>query len=237
VNPIESTRAALVTGGSSAIGRAIAVRLLEEGFDVTVASSDREKIAAAAVTLGRAHAMPGDVANEPDCSSSIVAAHRERFGRLDVLVNSAGILHHGPLEELALVDWDRQLAVNVTGTFLMTKHSLPLLRASQGLIVNMASMAGKTGNPGRAAYGATKAVVISLTQALNTELERDGVRAISICPGFVDTPMAGISTVHREEMIQPADVAEIIRTTLRLSPHAHIPEIVIARTRRPTPSG
>ena len=209
--------------------------LLDEGFDVTVASSDRERIAAAAVTLGRAHAVPGDVANEPDCSS-IVAAHRERFGRLDVLVNSAGILHHGPLEELALVDWDRQLAVNVTGTFLMTKHSIPLLRDSRGLIVNMASMAGKTGNPGLAAYGATKAAVISLTQALNAELEPDGVRAISICPGFVDTPMAAISTIHRQEMIQPVDVAEIIRTTLRLSPHAHIPEVVIARTRRPTPS-
>jgi NAD(P)-dependent dehydrogenase (short-subunit alcohol dehydrogenase family) len=236
VNPVGSARAALVTGGSSGIGLAIAAMLVEEGFDVTVASSHRERIAAAAVTLGRAHAVPGDVSNEQDCSS-IVAAHRRRFGRLDVLVNSAGLLHHGPLEELALVDWDRQFAVNVTGTFLMTKHSIPLLRASRGLIVNMASIAGKDGNPGLAAYGATKAAVISLTQTLNAELEPDGVRAISICPGFVDTPMAAISTVRREEMIRPEDVAEIIRTTLRLSPHAHIPEVVIARSRRPTPSG
>ena len=235
MNPTGSGRAALVTGGSSGIGLAIARMLLEEDFEVTVASSRRERIEAAAVTLGSAHAVPGDVSNERDCST-IVAAHRERFGRLDVLVNSAGILYNGPLEELALVDWDRQFAVNVTGTFLMTKHSLALLRASRGLIVNVASIAGKDGNPGLAAYGATKAAVISLTQSLNAELEPDGVRAISICPGFVDTPMAAISTVPRTEMIQPADVAEIIRTALRLSPHAHIPDVVIERTRRPTPS-
>ena len=115
----------------------------------------------------------------------------------------------------------------------MTKRSLPLLRASAGLIVNMASIAGKDGNPGLAAYGATKAAVISLTQSLNAELEPDGVRAIAICPGFVDTPMAAVSTAPRHQMIQPVDVAEIVRTALRLSPHAHIPEVVVERIHRP----
>jgi NAD(P)-dependent dehydrogenase (short-subunit alcohol dehydrogenase family) len=229
LNPPGSGRTALVTGASSGIGLAIARMLLEEHFDVTVVSSNEERIRATAVTLGGAHAVQGDVSDERDCGR-IVAAHRERFGSLDVLVNSAGILRHGPLEQLALADWNRLFAVNVTGTFLMTKNCLALLRASRGLIVNLASIAGKGGSPGLAAYGATKAAVISLSQSLNAELEPDGVRAVAICPGFVDTPMAAIATVPRAQMIQPADVAEIVRTSLRLSPHAHVPEVVIERT-------
>lgn len=229
---LTSARAALVTGGSSGIGLTIARMLLEERYDVTIASSRQDRIHEAAVALGVAHAVQGDVSNERDCAR-IVAAHRERFERLDVLVNSAGVLHHGPLEELALVDWEHMFAVNVTGIFLMTTHCLPLLRISRGLIVNLASIAGKEGNPGLAAYGATKAAVISLTASLNAELEPDGVSATAICPGFVNTPMATISTAPRQQMIQPADVAEIVRTILRLSAHAHIPEVVIQRTRQP----
>jgi NAD(P)-dependent dehydrogenase (short-subunit alcohol dehydrogenase family) len=135
-----------------------------------------------------------------------------------VLVNSAGILHAGALEELQLTDWNCQFAVNVTGTFLMTKLALPMLRTARGLIVNLASIAGKDGNPGLAAYGATNAAVISLTQSINAELEQHGVRALAICPGFVDTPMASISTAPREQMIRPADIAEVVRLALRLSP-------------------
>ena len=176
--------------------------LLRERFDVTVASSSQERIQAAARTLRGAHAVAGDVSKERDCSR-IVAAHREHFGRLDVLVNSAGILCQGNIEDLPLADWDRQFAVNVTGTFLMTKHSLPLLRASRGLIVNLASIAGKEANPGLAAYGATKAAVISFTQSLNAEFEPHAVRALAICPGFVDTPMASIASSPRDQMIQP----------------------------------
>ncbi len=92
--------------------------------------------------------------------------------------------------------------------------------------MNRASIAGKEGNRGLAAYGATKAAVTSL----NAELEPAGVRAIAICPEFVDTPMAAIATVPREEMIQAGDVAEVVRTMLRLSRHAYIPEVVMDRT-------
>jgi NAD(P)-dependent dehydrogenase (short-subunit alcohol dehydrogenase family) len=228
MTPASLGRAALVTGGSSGIGLAIAGILLEDGFDVTIASSNRKRIEAAATELGNANAVVGDVSVERDCRR-IVAAHQGRCGRLDVLVNSAGILCQGSLEELPIADWDRQFAVNVRGTFLMARLALPLLRASHGLIVNLASIAGKAANPGLGAYGATKAAVILLTESLNAELEQDGVRAIAICPGFVDTPMASIASSPRDEMIRPADCAEIVRMALRLSRHARVPEIILER--------
>lgn len=226
----QSRGGALVTGGSSGIGLAIARMLLDEGFDVTVASSSQTKLEAAAPELEGAQLVQGDVSDERDCER-IIAAHRDRRRRLDILVNSAGILCPGSLEELPVADWDRQFAVNVRGTFLMTRLALPMLRASHGLIVNLGSIAGKEANPGLAAYGATKAAVISLTQSLNAEVAAHGVRAMALCPGFVDTPMAGISTRPREEMIRPADCAEIVRMALRLSPQARVPEVIIERAR------
>lgn len=221
-------RAALVTGASSGIGFAIARMLLEDSFDVTISSSS-QKIHAAARELAGTNAVRGDVALEPDCQR-IVDEHLERFGRLDVLVNSAGILHQARFEELPLRNWNRLFAVNVTGTFLMTKLALPALRTTRGLIVNLASIAGKEANPGLAAYGATKAAVISLTKSLNAEVEADGVRALAICPGFVDTPMASISSLGGEQMIQPADVAEVVRMALRLGATARVPEVLIEIT-------
>ena len=116
--------------------------LLEDGFNITIASSNRERVEAAATELGDAYPVVGDVSVEADCRR-IVATHQKRCGRLDVLVNSAGILRQGSLEALPVADWDRQFAVNVRGTFLMARLALPLLRASHGLIVNLASIAGK----------------------------------------------------------------------------------------------
>src|SRR2546423_264855 len=94
---------------------------------------------------------------------------------------------------------------------------------------NLASIAGTLPTPGLATYGATKAAVISLTRSLNEELDADGVRAIALCPGFVDTPMAQWSGIAGDEMIQPEDCAEVVRMLLRLSPHARIPQVVIER--------
>jgi NAD(P)-dependent dehydrogenase (short-subunit alcohol dehydrogenase family) len=221
-------RAALVTGASSGIGFAIAHMLRQESFDVTISSSS-EKIHAAARELAGTHAVQGDVALEPDCQR-IVDEHLERFGRLDVLVNSAGVLHHGRFEDLPLSDWNRMFAVNVTGTFLMTKLALTALRTARGLIVNLASIAGKEANAGLAAYGATKAAVISLTKSLNAEVAADGVRALAICPGFVDTPMASISSLDGKQMIQPTDVAEVVLMALRLGATARVPEVLIEIT-------
>ncbi len=220
-------RAALITGGSSGIGLAIARMLRDEGFDLTLASRRAERLEAAAAELG-AVAIAADVADPVACAE-LVAAHETRFGRLDLLVNSAGIGIGGLVEDLPAKHFDLQFDVNVRGLFLVTRAAIPLLRASRGWIVNLASIAGTIPSPGLATYAATKAAVISLTRSLNGELDGDGVRAIAICPGFVDTPMAEWSGLRSAEMIQPEDCAEVVRMLLRLSPNARIPQVVIER--------
>ncbi|MGD0714483.1 MAG: SDR family oxidoreductase [Gaiellaceae bacterium] len=220
-------RAALITGGSSGIGLAIARMLRDEGFALTLASRRRERVEAAAAELGAA-AVAADVANAEDCER-LVAAHRERFGRLDMLVNSAGIGIAGRVEDLPAKHFDLQVGINLRGLFLVTQAAIPLLRESRGWIVNLASIAGTITSPGLATYAATKAAVISLTRSLNEEVDADGIRAVALCPGFVDTPMAAWSGLKGEEMIQPEDCAEVVRMLLRLSPHARIPQVVIER--------
>jgi NAD(P)-dependent dehydrogenase (short-subunit alcohol dehydrogenase family) len=221
------TRAAIVTGGSSGIGRAIARMLRDEGFELTLASRRAEKVEAAAAELGAA-AVAADVGNPVECAR-LVAKHRERFGRLDVLVNSAGIGIAGTVEDLSEKQFELQVGVNLRGLFYVTQAAIPLLRESHGWIVNLASIAGTLPTPGLATYGATKAAVISLTRSLNEELDGDGVRAIAICPGFVDTPMAAWTGMTGDEMIQPEDCAEIVRMCLRLSPRARVPQVVVER--------
>jgi len=220
-------RAALVTGGSSGIGLAIASMLGDEGFDLTLVSRRPERVEAAAAKLG-AVAVAANVGDEDECAR-LVAEHRERFGRLDLLVNSAGIGIGGRVEDLSPKHLDLQLGVNLRGLFLVTQAAIPLLRESKGWIVNLASIAGTVPTPGLATYGATKAAVIALTRSLNEELDADGVRAIALCPGFVDTPMAEWSGIPPDQMIRPEDCAEVVRMLLRLSPHARIPQVVIER--------
>jgi NAD(P)-dependent dehydrogenase (short-subunit alcohol dehydrogenase family) len=221
------SRAALVTGGSSGIGFAIARMLRDEGYALTLASRTREKVEAAGAELG-ADAVAADLSSEEDCER-LVATHAARHGRLDVLVNSAGIGIAGRLEDLSAKHWDLQHAVNLRGLFLVTREALPLLKEAQGHVINIASIAGTTGVPTLGAYAASKAAVISLTHTLNAEHDRDGVRATAICPGFVDTPMAAWSHIPAERMIQPQDCAELVRALLRLSPYARVPEIVVER--------
>ena len=218
---------ALVTGGSSGIGLAIARMLRDEGFELTLASRTKAKIDTAAAELG-AHAIAADVGKEGDCIR-VVSEHKTRFGGMDVLVNSAGIGIAGTVESLQAKHIDLQLGINLRGLLLVTREAIPLLKESRGWIINLASIAGTTATPGLTVYGATKAAVIAVTRSQNAELDADGVRSIAICPGFVDTPMAEWSGLAPEEMIQPSDCAEIVRMCLRLSPHARIPQVVVER--------
>jgi NAD(P)-dependent dehydrogenase (short-subunit alcohol dehydrogenase family) len=219
--------AALVTGGSSGIGLAIARMLREGGHDVTISARTQDRLDTAAREIG-AHAIQANVAHAEDCER-LVAEHRDRFGRLDVLVNCAGVGIGRPIADLETKHWDLQFAVNVRGAFLVTREALPLLRDAGGWIVNVSSIAGTIAAPGLAAYGASKAALISLTKSLNAELEADGVRACAICPGFVDTPMAAWTGMESQEMIQPDDCAEVVRMLVNLSPKARVPQVVIER--------
>ncbi len=218
---------ALVTGGSSGIGLAIARMLRDEGFSITLASRTAEKVEAAAAELG-AHAVAADVSKAEDCTR-VVEEHVDREGGLDVLVNSAGIGIASRLEDAQLRHIDRQLAINLRGLVLVTQAAIPHLRKTKGWIVNLASIAGTQPVPVLPIYAASKAAVISLTRSLNDDLDDDGVRAIALCPGFVDTPMAEFTGMPGDEMIQPEDCAEVVRMCLRLSPRARIPQVVIER--------
>jgi len=218
---------ALVTGGSSGIGLAIARMLRDEGFELTLASRTTAKIEAAAREIG-AHAVTADMSKEEDCIR-VVAEHGDRFGGMDMLVNSAGIGIGGTVESLQTKHIDLQLNINLRGLLLVSREAIPLLKRTKGWIVNLASIAGTTPTPGLTVYGATKAAVIALTRSQNAELDGDGVRAIAICPGFVDTPMAEWSGLTPDEMITPEDCAEIVRMCLRLSPRARIPQVVVER--------
>jgi NAD(P)-dependent dehydrogenase (short-subunit alcohol dehydrogenase family) len=218
---------ALVTGGSSGIGLAIARMLRDEGYDLTLASRTREKVEAAAAELG-ALAVAADMSSEEDCVR-VVAEHKERHGGMNVLVNSAGIGIAGRVDSLQTKHIDLQLGVNLRGLLLVSREAIPLLKETRGWIVNLASIAGTGPTPGLTVYGATKAAVIALTKSQNVELDDDGVRAIAVCPGFVDTPMAQWSGIEPTHMIRPEDCAEVVRMCLRLSPQARIPQVVIER--------
>jgi NAD(P)-dependent dehydrogenase (short-subunit alcohol dehydrogenase family) len=220
-------RSALVTGGSSGIGLAIARMLHQEGFALTLAARTPERLEAAAAELG-AVAVPANVAHDEDCAR-LVAAHRDAHGGLDVLVNSAGVGIAARIADTSTKAFDLQQSVNLRGAFIVTREALPLLRERQGLVVNLASIAGTIPTPGLAAYGASKAALIALTRSLVREEAATGVRATALCPGFVDTPMAEWTGIGSEEMIRPEDCAELVRALLRLGPATRLPVLVVER--------
>ena len=220
-------RSALVTGGSSGIGLALARMLREDGYDLTLVARRPDKLATAAEEVG-ATAIPANLADADQCVR-VVAAHAERCGGMDVLVNSAGLGVGGPFADQETKRIDLQLDVNLRATMLVTRESLPYLRDARGQIVTIASIAGTMPVPGLATYAATKAALISFTGSLNREEAGNGVRATAICPAFVATPMTDWTGLPAEEMIQVADVVELVRAILALSPRARVPQIVIER--------
>lgn len=201
--------------------------LREEGYELTLVARRPDKLAAAAAEIG-AESFVANLSDEEACVSA-VAAHAERFGGLDVLVNSAGIGIGGNFATLETKKIDLQLDVNLRATLVVTREALPLLRASRGIIITLASIAGTIPVPGLSIYGASKAALISWTNSLNREEAEHGVRATALCPAFVATPMTDWTGLPAEEMIQPEDIVELTRALLRLGPRARVPEIVVER--------
>jgi NAD(P)-dependent dehydrogenase (short-subunit alcohol dehydrogenase family) len=231
-------RAALVTGGSSGIGLAIARALGRDGYSLTVSARRPEKLEQAVSELAdEGLDVQQVVANmsEDDDIRSLATTHRERYGRLDVLVNNAGIGIGGQIADAQTKRLDLQLDVNLRGVYLMTREAIPMLREAgqehgKALLLNMSSIAGKFGQPWLAAYSATKAAVVALSQATQGELQEDGVQVTAFCPGFVDTPMTDWNeAVPKERMIRPEDIVEAMRFLLRTSPHCLVPEIMFTR--------
>jgi len=232
-------RAALVTGGSSGIGLAIARALGEDGYGVTISARRPEKLEGAAEELRGAgidvHAVPANMIDE-EAVAGVVVSHGERFGRLDVLVNNAGVGIGQPMAEIATKYLDMQVGVNLRSLIISTREALPMLRDAgaehgKALIVNTASIAGKSGQPWLSVYSATKAGVVGFSQATQKEVAGQGIQVTVLCPGFVDTPMTEFvkQRVQPEEMIRPEDIAESVRFLLRTSPACLVPEIVFTR--------
>jgi short-subunit dehydrogenase len=232
-------RAALVTGGSSGIGLAIARALGQDGYSLTLSARRPEKLEEAAKGLAgegiEVEAVPANMAKEEDIAA-LAERHRDRCGRLDVLVNSAGIGIGGSVADQETKRVDLQLDVNLRAVQLMTREAIPMLKESgaehgKALVVNVASIAGKFPNPFLATYSATKAGVIALSNALHADLAEDGVQVTAICPAFVATAMTDWvkDQVPKEEMIQPEDIAEAVRFLLRTSPACVVPEVQFIR--------
>ncbi|HET9462058.1 MAG TPA: SDR family oxidoreductase [Gaiellaceae bacterium] len=220
-------RSALVTGGSSGIGLALARMLRAEGYELTLVARRPEPLEEAARELG-GFAVPANLGDSDECQR-VVAAHADRFGGLNVLVNSAGIGIGGNIATLETKKIDLQLDVNLRATLVVTREALPLLRASRGHVITLASIAGTIATPGLAVYGATKAALIAFTNSLNREEAEHGVRATAISPGFVATRMTEWTGIPVEEQIQPEDVVDLVRAVLHLSPNARVPHIVVER--------
>jgi meso-butanediol dehydrogenase/(S,S)-butanediol dehydrogenase/diacetyl reductase len=182
----------LITGAASGIGRATAQRLGQEGAKLFLCDVQAEALEESGKLAGESGAEVQtrlcDV-SDPSAVDASVAACLERFARIDVLCNVAGILKFGHSHEFPVEDWNRILSVNLTGTFLMCRAALPHLVQSKGNIVNIGSTAGLAGQPWSAAYSASKGGVHSLTASLAIEYGKQGVRANSVCPGSIQTPI------------------------------------------------
>ncbi|KQX66126.1 SDR family NAD(P)-dependent oxidoreductase [Angustibacter sp. Root456] len=189
-----SGQTALVTGGASGIGRAIAAAFVDSGAQVVVLDRDPAVSQEAAEALGARGAVAADVTDEQAVVRAVAEAE-EQLGRIDVLVNSAGILTQSPLVEMSLAQWQQTIDVDLTGVFLLCRHVVPgMVARGFGRVINIASQLALKGGTSLTHYSAAKAGVIGLTKSLALEVARDGVLVNAIAPGPIETPLVdGIS--------------------------------------------
>jgi 3-oxoacyl-[acyl-carrier protein] reductase len=189
-------RIALVTGASQGIGRACALALAEVGATVALAARNEAKLAEVAAEIeavgGKVAAFALDVANEESIKTGAKAI-LERFGKVEILVNNAGITRDGLVLRMKRADWDDVLATNLTGAFLMTQALLSaMLRNRWGRIINISSVVGRTGQAGQVNYAATKAGLIGMTLSLAREVASRGITVNAVAPGYIETPMTAV---------------------------------------------
>jgi len=203
--PTLSGRIALVTGASQGIGRACALELARAGAHVALAARSIDKLEAVAQEIkaagGTAHAFALDVSSEEsikECAKAVIA----HFGKVEILVNNAGITRDGLMMRMKRSDWDDVLTTNLTGAFLLTQACVSsLLKNRWGRIINITSVVGQTGQAGQANYSASKAGLIGLTKSLARELASRGITVNAVAPGFIETPMTHVLTDEQKTAI------------------------------------
>lgn len=234
-------KTALVTGGATGIGAAIAKALCQAGAQVGIAGRRADKLAEAAkqISAGKndvaIHTV--DVADRQS-TRDLVAWMSEKLGRIDILVNSAGVnIVKRSMVEMSPEDWDKVLAINVTGAYNCIHAVLPQMRARRdGLIINVSSIAGKRAAAlGGVAYCASKFAMTALGTAIGNELAAEGIRVTNIYPGEVDTPIlenrpTPVTAEHRARILQPEDFSDIVVAIAALPPRANVPEIILKPT-------
>lgn len=233
---------ALVTGASRGIGLAIATRLAQSGYGLTISARSADTLELAAKSLREAGApnvvvAPADMA-DPAAAQTLVAQHTEAFGDMRGLILNAGIGTAGSIVDFPQRRFDKTVAVNFSAPFALIQRALPLLRAAAekdprrgAKVVAISSITGVYAEPTMAAYGATKAALTSLIETMNMEESGNGVTGCSIAPAFVDTDMTDWikDRIPAEEMIAVDDIVEIVDALLRLSAQAVVPKIVVSR--------
>ncbi len=192
-NPI---KVALVTGASQGIGRAVALRLAQDGFTLALAARNEDKLKQVAAEIatagGQAEVFVLDIANEESIKTTAKAV-LTHYGKLDLLVNNAGITRDNLLLRMKRADWDDVLNTNLTGTFLLTQAVMgSMIKARSGRIINISSVVGRIGQAGQANYAASKAGLIGFTKSLARELASRGVTANVVAPGYIESPMTAV---------------------------------------------
>ncbi|MCS7061293.1 MAG: SDR family oxidoreductase [Anaerolineae bacterium] len=230
-----SGKVALVTGAGRGIGRSIALALAREGARVALAARTPAQLLdtqRAIEAFGQeAASFPTDVSDE----GSVVALVRDtvaHFGRLDMVINNAGIGLFGPLESTRVETWDRVMAVNARGAFLVCREAIPHLRRQRpSFIVNIASVVAVKGYANQSAYSASKHAVLGMSKALARELQADGIRVHVICPGGVDTDMAGQARpdLDRSVLMSPDEIADAVLFLVTRDGKAVIDQIDLRR--------
>ena len=223
---------AIVTGGSSGIGRAIAESLISAGSHVTITGRDQAKLEAAAAEIG-AQAVRADVSNEQDVKRTYLTV-LEKFGDLNILVNNAGIGVFKPLIDMDLASFERVFATNVTGAMLMGREAAKLFVARKGgHIVNIASTASLHGAANGTAYMASKFALRALTECWRSELRKHNVRVIQINPSEVITPFAeaaGFPQTDHPSKLHPEDIANMVKSVLEMHDRGFTTELTVFAT-------
>lgn len=228
-------KVAIVTGGSRGIGRAIALALAGEGATLVLAARSQQALDEAADLVRRAGGRAETVATELTEESSIrnlVQVTREKLGRLDILINNAGITHSAKFAETRTEDLDRCWAINARAPFILCREALPLLlQAERGFIVNIASVVGVKGYPLQSAYTASKHALRGMTMSLAEELRGTNIRVHVVCPGAVDTGMVGNvrPDIKTADLIGPTEIAELVLYLATQTGNAVVDELHIRR--------
>jgi NAD(P)-dependent dehydrogenase (short-subunit alcohol dehydrogenase family) len=225
-------KVAFITGGSRGIGFATAKAFVSQGAKVAIVGTNQDRLDAAVGELGgEVFGVPADVARHEDVERA-VSTTVARFGRLDVLVNNAGIGVYRPVAEMTIDEWDRTFATNVNGMFYCCRAALPHLRQHAGWIINISSLSSTGPFANGAAYCASKSAVNTFSDVLMQEVRYDGVRVACVLPGSVNTGFGGRANTKSEWALQPEDVAEMIINLVAFPPRS-LPSRVEIRPAQP----